>query len=72
MNEQSVGTGIESRHLWDHLEEFVCGPIQQFEQRLFVVEVTQFGWVARSRLGARPWMRRRDTATGMGSLGSWP
>ncbi len=32
MNERSVGTGIEPRHLWDHLEEFVCGPIQQFEQ----------------------------------------
>lgn len=40
MNEQSTGTGIESRNLWDHLEEFVRGHIQQFVQRLLVEEVT--------------------------------
>lgn len=40
MNEQSRGTGVESRHLWDHLEDFVRGHIQQFVQRLFVEEVT--------------------------------
>lgn len=40
MNEQSTGTGIESRSLWSHLEEFVRGHIQQFVQRLLVEEVT--------------------------------
>jgi putative transposase len=40
VNEQSTGTGIESRNLWDHLEEFVRGHIQQFVQRLLVEEVT--------------------------------
>lgn len=40
MNEQSIGTEVESRHLWDHLEEFVRGHIQQFVQRLLVEEVT--------------------------------
>jgi hypothetical protein len=40
MKEQSRGTGVESRNLWDHLEEFVRGHIQQFVQRLFVEEVT--------------------------------
>jgi hypothetical protein len=34
MQEQSTGTGVESRHLWDHLEEFVRGHIQHFVQRL--------------------------------------
>ena len=40
MKEQSIGTGVESRNLWDHLEEFVRGHIQQFVQRLLVEEVT--------------------------------
>lgn len=40
MNEQRIGTGVESRHLWNHLEEFVRGHIQQFVQRLLVEEVT--------------------------------
>jgi transposase-like protein len=40
MQEQSTGTGVESRHLWDQLEEFVRGHIQHFVQRLFVEEVT--------------------------------
>ncbi|MGE5251334.1 MAG: IS256 family transposase [Bacteroidota bacterium] len=40
MNEQSTETGIESRSLWSHLEEFVRGHIQQFVQRLLVEEVT--------------------------------
>ena len=40
MNEQSTETGIESRHLWDHREDFVRGHIQQFIQRLLVEEVT--------------------------------
>ncbi len=40
MNEQGTGTGIESRSLWSHLEEFVRGHIQQFVQRLLVEEVT--------------------------------
>lgn len=40
MNEQSTGTGIESRSLWRHLEEFVRDHIQQFVQRLLVEEVT--------------------------------
>ncbi len=40
MNEQNIGTGVESRNLWDHLEDFVRGHIQQFIQRLLVEEVT--------------------------------
>ena len=40
MSEQSTGTGVESRHLWNHLEEFVRGHIKQFVQRLLVDEVT--------------------------------
>lgn len=40
MNEQRPGTGIESRNLWDHREEFVRGHIQQFVQRLLVEAVT--------------------------------
>ena len=40
MNEQTIGTGVESRNLWDHLENFVRGHIQQFIQRLLVEEVT--------------------------------
>lgn len=40
MNEQNRGTGVESRNLWDHLEDFVRGHIQQFIQRLLVEEVT--------------------------------
>lgn len=40
MNEQSIETGVESRNLWNHLEEFVRGHIQQFVQRLLVEEVT--------------------------------
>lgn len=40
MNEQSIGTGVESRHLWNHLEAFVRGHIQQFIQRLLMEEVT--------------------------------
>jgi transposase-like protein len=40
MQEQSTGTGVESRHLWDHLDDFVRGHIQQFVQRLLVEEVT--------------------------------
>lgn len=40
MNEQSIGTGVESRNLWNHLEDFVRGHIQQFVQRLLVEEVT--------------------------------
>lgn len=40
MKEQSTGTGIESRSLWNHLEEFVRDHIQQFVQRLLVEEVT--------------------------------
>lgn len=40
MNEQHIGTGVESRNLWDHLEDFVRGHIQQFIQRLLVEEVT--------------------------------
>jgi hypothetical protein len=40
MNEQSTGTGIESKRLGSYLEEFVRDPIQQFVQRLFVEEVT--------------------------------
>lgn len=34
MKEQHIGTGVESRHLWDQLEDFVRGHIQQFIQRL--------------------------------------
>ena len=40
MNEQNIGMGVESRNLWDHLEDFVRGHIQQFVQRLLVEEVT--------------------------------
>lgn len=40
MNEHTIGTGIESRNLWDYLEDFVRGHIQQFIQRLLVEEVT--------------------------------
>lgn len=40
MNEQNIRTGVESRNLWDHLEDFVRGHIQQFIQRLLVEEVT--------------------------------
>ncbi|CAI4030694.1 transposase [Nitrospira tepida] len=40
MKEQSTGTDVESRSLWDHLEEFVRGHIQQFVQRLLVEDVT--------------------------------
>jgi putative transposase len=40
VREQSIGTGVESRNLWDQLEEFVRGHIQQFVQRLLVEEVT--------------------------------
>lgn len=40
MKEQSTGTDVESRSLWNHLEEFVRGHIQQFIQRLLVEEVT--------------------------------
>ena len=40
MHEHTKGTGIESRNLWDHLEDFVRGHIQQFIQRLLVEEVT--------------------------------
>ncbi|CAI4032473.1 transposase [Nitrospira tepida] len=40
MSEQSTGTGVESRNLWTHLEEFVRAHIQQFVQRLLVEEVT--------------------------------
>ena len=40
MIEQSIRTGVESRHLWDHLEDFVRGHIQQFIQQLLVEEVT--------------------------------
>jgi len=40
VNEQNIGTGVESRNLWDHLEDFVRGHIQQFIQRLLVEEVT--------------------------------
>jgi hypothetical protein len=34
MQEQRIGAKVESRHLWDHLEEFVRGHIQQFIPRL--------------------------------------
>jgi transposase-like protein len=40
MQKQSTATSVESRNLWDHLEEFVRGHIQQFVQRLLVEEVT--------------------------------
>jgi transposase-like protein len=40
VNEQHIRTGVESRKLWDHLEDFVRGHIQQFIQRLLVEEVT--------------------------------
>ena len=40
MNEQRIGTGVESRNLWDHLEEVVRAHIQQFVQRLLVEDVT--------------------------------
>lgn len=40
MKEQSTGTGVESRNLWDQLEDFVRDHIQQFIQRLLVEEVT--------------------------------
>lgn len=40
VNEQRRETGVESRNLWDQLEDFVRGHIQQFVQRLFVEEVT--------------------------------
>lgn len=40
MKEQSTGTEVESRSLWNHLEEFVRSHIQQFIQRLLVEEVT--------------------------------
>jgi len=40
VNKQSTGTEVESRSLWNHLEEFVRGHIQQFVQRLLVEEVT--------------------------------
>jgi putative transposase len=40
MNEQSIRTGVESRNLWEHLEDFVRDHIQQFVQQLLVDEVT--------------------------------
>ena len=40
MNEQSTATGVESRNLWDHLEEFVRAHIQRFIQALLEEEVT--------------------------------
>lgn len=40
MPEQRTGTGVESRNLWNHLEEFVRAHIQQFVQHLLVEEVT--------------------------------
>lgn len=30
MQQQSIETGVESRNLWDHLEDVVNGYIQQF------------------------------------------
>lgn len=64
MNEQNIGTGVESRNLWDYLEDFVRGHIQQFIQRLLVEEVTMRG-AARSRSGWLLWTPRRDTAGSM-------
>ena len=53
MREESTGTGVESRNLWDHLEECVRGHIQQFVQRLFVEEVTlRLGRVKSARRAA--------------------
>jgi putative transposase len=40
MIKESRGTGVESRHLWDHLEEFVRAHIQRFIQTLLEEEVT--------------------------------
>lgn len=69
VNEQNLGTGVESRNLWDYLEDFVRGHIQQFIQRLLVEEVTMRG-AGRSRSGWSLWTRRRDTATGMATPGN--
>jgi transposase-like protein len=40
MQEQSTGTSVESRHLWDQLEAFVRAHIQRFIQTLLEDEVT--------------------------------
>lgn len=53
MNEQSIGSGVESRNLWDHLEDFVRGHIQRFVQRLLLEEVTlRLGRAKSARRGA--------------------
>ncbi|MGE3151422.1 MAG: IS256 family transposase [Nitrospiraceae bacterium] len=40
MKEQSTATGVESRNLWDQLEEFARAHIQRFIQTLLEEEVT--------------------------------
>lgn len=53
MKKQNTGAGVESRNLWDHLEEFVRGHIQAFVQRLLVEEVTmRLGRAKSARRGA--------------------
>jgi hypothetical protein len=38
---QSTATGVESRNLWDHLEEFVRAHLQRFIHALLEEEVTR-------------------------------
>jgi len=40
VQEQSTGTGVESRNLWEHLEAFVRTHVQRFIQALLEEEVT--------------------------------
>ncbi|MGQ0696107.1 MAG: IS256 family transposase [Nitrospiraceae bacterium] len=53
MEKQSTATRVESRNLWDQLEEFVRAHIQAFVQRLLVEEVTmRLGRAKSARRGA--------------------
>lgn len=73
VNEQNPEIGVASRYLWDHLEDFVHGHIQQFVQRLLVEEVTRrLGRAKSARRAAVDAPEGYRAAMGTVSPGSWP